>query len=187
MRVFPTSIPRSFSLRARPVGLPCSSRSTWPLLVATVGSGAGSHLAAGRLLYGMGRDNAIPSRFFSAVDARTQIPRNNILLVGGLALIGAFAVSYQLGAELLNFGAFIGFMGVNIAVFVRYYVRAGKRTFLNLVPPLIGFVVCLYIWWSLRPPAKLAGTAWLAAGLLYGAWKTKGFRHQVEFAAPDAL
>jgi amino acid transporter len=155
------------------------------LLVATVGSGAGSHLAAGRLLYGMGRDNAIPSRFFSAVDARTQIPRNNILLVGGLALIGAFAVSYQLGAELLNFGAFIGFMGVNIAVFVRYYVRASKRTFLNLVPPLIGFVVCLYIWWSLRPPAKLAGTAWLAAGLLYGAWKTKGFRHQVELAAPD--
>ena len=157
------------------------------LLVATVGSGAGSHLAAGRLLYGMGRDNAIPSRFFSAVDARTQIPRNNILLVGGLALIGAFAVSYQLGAELLNFGAFIGFMGVNIAAFVRYYVRAGKRTFLNLVPPLIGFVVCLCIWWSLRPPAKLAGTAWLAAGLLYGAWKTKGFRHQVEVAAPDAL
>ena len=155
------------------------------LLVATVGSGAGSHLAAGRLLYGMGRDNAIPSRFFSAVDARTQIPRNNILLVGGLALIGAFAVSYQLGAELLNFGAFIGFMGVNIAAFVRYYVRASKRTFLNLVPPLIGFVVCLYIWWSLRPLAKLAGTAWLAAGLLYGAWKTKGFRHQVEFAAAD--
>src|SRR5271157_877530 len=29
------------------------------LLVATVGSGMGSHLAAGRLLYGMGRDNAI--------------------------------------------------------------------------------------------------------------------------------
>ena len=33
-------------------------------------------------------------------------------------------MSYQLGAELLNFGAFIGFMGVNIAAFVRYYVRA---------------------------------------------------------------
>ena len=31
------------------------------LLVAQVGSGAGSHLAAGRLLYGMGRDDAIPT------------------------------------------------------------------------------------------------------------------------------
>jgi len=155
------------------------------LLVATVGSGAGSHLAAGRLLYGMGRENAIPSRFFSALDPRTRIPRNNILLVGALALIGAFAVSYQLGAELLNFGAFIGFMGVNLAAFVRYYLRAPKRTFLNFLPPLIGFVICLYIWWSLRTPAKLAGTAWLTAGFLYGAWKTKGFRHQVEFVAPS--
>ena len=120
------------------------------LLVATIGSGAGSHLAAGRLLYGMGRDNAIPSRFFAAIDPHTHIPRNNILLVGGLALVGAFAMSYQLGAELLNFGAFIGFMGVNIAAFVRYYLRADKKTILNLVPPLIGFVICAYIWWSLR-------------------------------------
>ncbi len=155
------------------------------LLVATVGSGAGSHLAAGRLLYGMGRDNAIPSRFFSAIDPRTHIPRNNVLLVGSLALAGALSMTYQLGAELLNFGAFIGFMGVNIAAFVRYYLRADKKTILNLLPPLIGFVICAYIWWSLRPLAKLAGTAWLATGFLYGAWKTKGFRHQVEFTAPD--
>ena len=35
------------------------------LLVAQIGSGAGAHLAAGRLLYGMGRDNAIPRRFFA--------------------------------------------------------------------------------------------------------------------------
>jgi amino acid transporter len=155
------------------------------LLVATIGSGAGSHLAAGRLLYGMGRDDAIPSRFFSVVDPRTHIPRNNILLVGCLALIGAFALSYQLGAELLNFGAFIGFMGVNLAAFVRYYLRASKRTFFDFVSPMIGFIICLYIWWSLRPTAKLAGLAWLAAGLLYGAWKTNGFRHQLAFEAHD--
>jgi amino acid transporter len=155
------------------------------LLVATIGSGAGSHLAAGRLLYGMGRDDAIPRRFFGALDPRTRIPRNNILLVGGLALLGALAVSYQLGAELLNFGAFIGFMGVNLAAFMRYYVRGDRRSFLDLAPPLLGFVVCAYIWWSLRWPAKLAGLAWLAAGLLYGAWKTGGFRRQIEFAAPD--
>ena len=39
------------------------------LLVATIGSGAGAHLGAGRLLYGMGRDNAIPKKFFGAVNA----------------------------------------------------------------------------------------------------------------------
>ena len=41
-------------------------------------------------------------------------------------------MSYQLGAELLNFGAFIGFMGVNLAAFVRYFVRGSQKTFLNL-------------------------------------------------------
>ncbi len=154
------------------------------LLVASIGSGAGAHLAAGRLLYGMGRDNAIPRRFFGAVDPRTQIPRNNILLVGGLALAGAFVVNYQLGAELLNFGAFIGFMGVNLAALMHYYVRSERKTVLNLMLPLLGFAICLWIWLSLRTPAKLAGLAWLAAGLIYGAWKTRGFREKIEFAAP---
>jgi putrescine importer len=155
------------------------------LLFASIGSGSGAHLAAGRLLYGMGRDNAIPTRFFGTVDERTHIPRNNILLVGGLALAGAFVVNYQLGAELLNFGAFIGFMGVNISAFVHYYVRGKTRRLTSLAFPLLGFVICLYIWLSLRTPAKLAGLAWLMTGLAYGAWKTKWFTQHIEFAAPD--
>jgi putrescine importer len=155
------------------------------LLVATIGSGTGAHLAAGRLLYGMGRDNAIPKRFFGTVDTRTRIPRNNILLVGGLALLGAFVVDFQLGAELLNFGAFIGFMGVNLAAFARYYLRSRQKNLLDLALPLLGFVICLYIWLSLRTPAKVAGFAWLAAGLTYGAWKTGGFTRNVQFAAPE--
>ncbi len=155
------------------------------LLVATVGSGTGAHLAAGRLLYGMGRDNAIPTRFFGSLDPRTRIPRNNILLVGGLALIGAFVVDYQLGAELLNFGAFIGFMGVNLSAFVRYFMRAQQKTAMALLLPLLGFGICLYIWLSLRTPAKIAGLVWLATGLAYGAWKTRGFTHQLAFATPE--
>jgi amino acid transporter len=92
--------------------------------VAQIGSGAGAHLGAGRLLYGMGRDNAIPRRFFAAVHPRTRVPSNNIILVGILILIGAFTLTYSLGAELLNFGALIAFMGVNASSFVRYLVLA---------------------------------------------------------------
>jgi putrescine importer len=115
-------------IAGRAGGMPLFFAVNLALLAATVGSGSGSHLAAGRLLYGMGRDGAIPARFFGTVDARTQIPRNNILLVGGIALAGAYLIDYQLGAELLNFGAFIGFMGVNTAAFVRYYVRGKEKT-----------------------------------------------------------
>ena len=42
-------------------------------------------------------------------------------------LIGAFFLNYGLGAEMLNFGALIAFMGVNVAAFLRYFVRAEKK------------------------------------------------------------
>ena len=52
---------------------------------------------------------------------------NNVLLIGAIALAGAFFISYERGVELLNFGAFIAFMGVNAAAFVRYFVRAREK------------------------------------------------------------
>jgi len=146
------------------------------LLVANFGSGAGSHLGAARLLYGMGRENALPSQFFGVIDPRRNIPRNNVLLVGALALAGGLMLTYQLGAEMLNFGAFIAFMGVNLAALTHYWVRAPRKRVLDFVAPFLGFVICLYLWLSLRWPAKLAGGIWLGAGVLYGAIKTRGFR-----------
>ena len=156
------------------------------LLVANVGSGSSAHLGAARLLYGMGRSGALPERFFAAVDRRRNIPRNNVVLVGVLTGVGALLLTYQLGAELLNFGAFIAFMGVNLAAFARYWLRAEDRTIANFVLPLLGFVICLYLWISLRPQAQGAGFVWLAAGLAYGAWKTRGFRQNLmSFDAPE--
>jgi hypothetical protein len=89
--------------------------------------------------------------------------------------------AYDLGAEMLNFGALIAFMGVNASSLVRYYLRADRKTVGNLVPPLLGFAVCLYLWLSLGPTAKIAGLAWLSAGLLYGAWRTSWFRKPLDF------
>jgi amino acid transporter len=149
------------------------------LLVANMGSGTGAQLGAARLLYGMGRDNALPRSIFGAIDPRTNIPRNNVILVGIVAFVGGLALTYQLGAEMLNFGAFIAFMGVNLAAFTHYWVRGEKRRVGDFVLPLLGFLICLYIWSSLRWPAKLAGGLWLAAGVIYGAIKTKGFRRNL--------
>ncbi len=101
-----------------------------------------------------------------------------MIFVGGLAVVGAFALTYQLAAEMLNFGAFIAFMGVNAAAFRRYFLR-GERTVWNCLAPLAGLAICFYLWLHLRTPAKIAGCAWLAAGVLYGAWKTRGFRGRV--------
>lgn len=138
------------------------------LLVATVGSGFAAQTAAARLLFSMGRDNVIPRSFFGKLHPRTAIPSNNVLLSGLLIIIGALLLSYQLGAELLNFGAFVAFMGVNLAAFTHYCLRLRQRSWNAWAPPLAGFVVCLYIWLNLSVPAKIVGAIWLAAGAAYG-------------------
>jgi len=154
------------------------------LLVATVGSGMGAQLGAARLLYGMGRGNAIPS-FFASIEPKRQIPRNGVLFVGLLALVGALSISFERGAELLNFGALLAFMGVNAAAFTRYYLREKDRKLANL-SPVLGFVVCFLLWWNLSLPAKIAGIVWMLLGLAYGAYRTRGFRSElVTFEFPD--
>ena len=146
------------------------------LLVANMGSGLGAQLGAARLLYGMGRSNALPKGFFGKVNAKTRIPSNNVLFVGVVALLGAFTISYGLGAEMLNFGALIAFMGVNVAALLHYYVRAKDRRFIDALMPGFGFLICLLLWLNLSRPAMLAGSLWMAVGILFGAWKTRGFR-----------
>ena len=155
---------------------------TLALLVATVGSGVGSHLAASRLLYSMGRDGALPARFFASLAPRTRIPRNNILLVGALALVGVFLLDYDTGAELLNFGAFIGFMGVNLAAMVRFAVRPKRLA--RAILPLLGFFICLYLWLSLRTSAKVVGMVWLLLGLAFGAWQTRRLARSAAAPSP---
>lgn len=156
------------------------------LLVATIGSGMGSQLGAARLLYGMGRGNAIPKSFFGAIEPKRRIPRNNVLFVGFFALVGSTFLTFERAAELLNFGALLAFMGVNAASFVRYFVRERRRDISNFLVPICGFVVCLLLWLNLSKPAKIAGVIWMALGIAYGAYRTRGFKAElVSFDVPE--
>jgi putrescine importer len=155
------------------------------LFIANFGSGMGAQLGAARLLYGMGRSNALPKSFFGAVDPKRHVPRNNVFFVGLVALVGAFALTYELGAEMLNFGALIAFMGVNLAAFLRYFVRAEKKKIANFLPPLIGFALCATLWSRLSTRAWIWGWTWLIIGVIFGAVKTRGFRSElVNFDIP---
>jgi putrescine importer len=140
------------------------------LVVACIGSGLTGIASAARLLATMGREDMLPRRVFGSL-------RTNVLIIGALALVGALAVSYQRTAELLNFGSFLAFMGVNLAAMRTFWFRAaGPRRFAgDLLAPAAGFLFCLAIWWSLPGPARLAGGVWLALGILQvvatGRWK----------------
>ena len=168
------------------------------LLVANMGSGMGTQLAASRLLYGMGRGNALPQSFFGVIDPRRRVPRNNILLVGVLALLGAavlefFAArlgggAYEIGAQALNFGALLSFMGVNAANLVHQLRHPADRSATALAVPVLGFLICAFLWIHLSLPAFIVGAVWMAAGIAYGAARTRGFRSQlVTFEIPSDI
>jgi hypothetical protein len=102
-----------------------------------------------------------------------------------VVLIGAFVVSYQLGVEMLNFGAVIAFMGVNAAAFVRFYIRSQRRSILNSLAPLLGILICLYMLLSLSKTAKWTSVFCLFTGFAYGAWRTGWFRRSIAFTPLD--
>jgi amino acid transporter len=142
-------------------------------------------LGASRLLYGMGRSNALPRRFFGVVDAKHHVPRNNVLFVGALVLIGSLFLDFALAAELQNFGALIAFVGVNAAAFLHYFVRAPQKTVWNFISPVAGFLICSMLWWTLGWPAKVLGLVWMSLGIAYGFWTTRGFRLPLSFAGSE--
>jgi amino acid transporter len=168
------------------------------LLIANMGSGMGSQLAAGRLLYGMGRGNALPKSFFGIIEPKHRIPRNNILLIGGIALAGSGLMeifsaklgggAYEIGAQCLVFGTLIAFMGVNASSFVHLLLRQKSRNPITLAIPFLGFTICLFLWGNVAYSALsafLVGLIWLVVGIAYGAVRTKGFRSElVNFDIP---
>jgi len=136
------------------------------LLLANIGSGMASQLGAARLLYAMGQDGALPRRFFAALSPKNRIPRNNVILIGAICMVGALVFSYQLGTELLNYGALLAFMGVNLASMLRGWRHGRFAQWFPILLSLGGFVTCALLWYSLGPLAKLAGTGWALAGIL---------------------
>jgi amino acid transporter len=136
------------------------------LLLANIGSGMASQLGAARLLYAMGQDGALPKRFFGKVHPKNRIPRNNVLLIGAICLIGALIFSYQLGTELLNYGALLAFMGVNLASVLRGWRTGRMAQWFPMLLSLGGLATCALLWWSLGPLAKSVGTTWALVGVL---------------------
>ena len=140
------------------------------LLVANLGSAIAAQFGASRLMYSMGRDNSLPSaglrrdrRPSSRPDGTTSSSSAQSLLTG------AFLLSYQQGAELLNFGAFIAFIGVNAAALIHYKFRSKEKVTLPLLIPALGIIVCTFIWLHLSHSAQILGVLWIGVGLLV-AW-----------------
>jgi len=150
--------------------------------VSQFGAGFTGQVSAARLVYGMGRDNVLPRSLFGYLSPRSQNPTRNIILVGVLAFIGTIAIPFDAACDLLNFGAYLGFMGVNLSIFFSYFLKPPaehrRRIVWDAILPLIGALLCFVFWLGLPRPALIVGGIWLLAGMVYCGIKTKGFRQR---------
>jgi amino acid transporter len=153
------------------------------LLISALACGLAGLLGAVRLLYGMGRDNILPQKVFGHLNQERGNPSYNVIIAGAMAYIGTLTMGWERSVEILNFGALMAFMAVNLAC-VRHFgfspEEQGKRKpFLDVVVPSLGFLFCLVIFLGLQGSTLAAGGIWVVVGALYVLVKTKALGHSV--------
>jgi amino acid transporter len=140
------------------------------VILSSFGAAMAGEVAAARVMFAMGRDGVLPARFFARLSLQSDNPTINILLISLIAWTGSLLLSLERAGELLNFGALLGFMGVNVAAFRQCYLlrdKSKRRVFFDAMAPVLGFVFCLAIWLTLPAPAKIIGGTWLLVGIVY--------------------
>ncbi|MFG3042111.1 APC family permease [Streptomyces sp. NPDC048330] len=156
-------------------------------IVAGFGSGLAVQLSSSRLLYTMGRDGVLPKRVFGALNARTGTPVFCVLLTGAMCFVG-LGLTLETATSFINFGAFLAFTAVNVCVVVHWARNptSGRGSVIgHVVTPALGTCVTLYLMTRLSGQALLVGSCWLAAGIAYLLWLTRGFTRPTPGLAVD--
>lgn len=144
-------------------------------------SAMASQASVSRILYAMGRDGVLPRRFLGRLHERFATPANATMLVGAVSFV-ALAITLELAAAVISFGALVAFSMVNLSVIKHYLIDQGERGALAVfrygVIPLIGVGLTVWLWTSLSAITFQVGLAWLAIGLAYLVYLTRGFRRR---------
>jgi amino acid transporter len=148
-------------------------------VAGAAGSALTSQASVSRIIYAMGRDGVLPTRVFGRLSARFKTPVVAVLCVSAVSLLAVW-IDLGLLAGMISFGALVAFSVVNLSVIKHYYIdrreRAGVQVLRNLVLPLIGFALTVWLWTSLSVETFIVGLSWLAIGVLLLAIVTRGFR-----------
>lgn len=144
-----------------------------------IGSALTSQASVSRIIFSMGRDGVFPRSVFGRLSARFATPVIAILVVSAWSLM-AMLIDLGVLAEIISFGALVAFSAVNLSVVKHYFIdqkeRSGAAVLTNLVLPLIGFGLTVWLWTSLNGRTLIVGLIWMAVGVAYLAIITRGFR-----------
>lgn len=163
---------------------------TLVIAISGIATALAGQAAASRLLYGMGRDRALP-QFFAFIHPKFKTPVYSILFMAVVGYIGAVVIDLNVLFLIIVFGALVGFLCVNLSVFSEFYVKRKMRSGLgfvtNLIFPLIGLAVCGYILWGMDPIGHIVGLSWLGLGIIYLLISSKGFTKTVDVFKADSF
>ncbi len=138
--------------------------------------------AASRILYGMGRDNILPKKVFGYINPKFNTPVYNLIIISIVSCSAILYADNLLGAsELISFGVIVGFVMVNLSVIFHYYIRGGQRKgaknkIMYLIVPAFGMIILIGAFLFIGNGAKILGGIWTVLGIIYLAFKTKGFK-----------
>lgn len=151
-------------------------------VAGALASAVASQVSVSRILYSMGRNKLLPPKVFGVLHPRFQTPYLAAIVVGIVSLL-ALVVSLDLASSVISFGALIAFTVVNLSVIKHYAINEGRRRGYDalkyLVLPIIGVILCIWLWTSLSGITFVVGLSWAALGLLWLVIVTKGFRRRV--------
>jgi amino acid transporter len=149
------------------------------LVITQFASGIAAQASASRLLFAMGRDNVLPKKVFGYLQRKFHTPIVNIGLIGLVGIV-AVALDPATSVSFINFGAFTAFTFVNLCVLATAIrnrtLRGPKNVLRNIVLPVIGAAVDVWLLTNLDAIAIRLGLIWLAIGICYLAFLTRGFR-----------
>jgi putrescine importer len=146
-------------------------------VAGALGSALTSQASVARILYAMGRDGILPRKVFGHVSPRFSTPVYAILVVSIVSLL-AIVIDLATLASLISFGALVAFSVVNLSVIKHFFVdlRERNRVLMNLVLPLIGFLLTGWLWFSLSGLTLVIGLCWLGVGFIWLLGVTRGFQ-----------
>lgn len=151
-------------------------------------SAMASQASVSRILYAMGRDGVLPRRVFGRLSNRFRTPVLAILVVGAVSFVALF-ISLELAAAMISFGALAAFSFVNLSVIKHYVIDGGRRSAADIVRyavvPGIGVALTAWLWTSLSSTTFVVGGIWVAVGVAYLVFLTRGLTRRPPQLALD--
>ncbi|HEY6577380.1 MAG TPA: APC family permease [Mycobacterium sp.] len=145
-------------------------------IAGCIGSALTSQASVARILYAMGRDGIMPRKVFGHVSARFSTPTFAILVVSVISL-AALWIDLGFLASIVSFGALVAFSAVNLTVIKHYFFDEGEKNVLNnVVLPVIGFLLTVWLWFNLSGLTLEVGVIWLAIGFVWLLFVTRAFQ-----------